>query len=201
MADYTKTAARTLIAHQAVTHPGFVLGSEVDVSALIAAGIFLYHGYTEAVANTNPGTFYIQGSPLAAGDDEWMDIVSFTANTDTPADETLGGTEAIGSKSMGVAATAGFTAGDLIYIHDVGTEADSEWHRVQEIITNTSIELIDGLEVAKDVSDHIYGSAQAWFHMLDLAPLMRVRCLFMHEGTTGANVAIMAKMSTADAIE
>ena len=109
-------------------------------------------------------------------------------------------TEPIGETVLAVVATAGFVATDLLYIQDTGTLADSEWARCQEIVANTSINLIDGLTTQKDSADVIWNDANVWAAQLDLTAVTRLRVVFQHEGTTGANVHVKALMVTGDSI-
>lgn len=101
---------------------------------------------------------------------------------------------------LAVAATAGFLAYDVLYIQDTGTLANSEWARCQEIVANTSINLVDGLTNAKDSSDVIWNDADIWAIDVDLTALTRLRVVFQHEGAVGANCHVKALMVTADSV-
>ena len=99
-----------------------------------------------------------------------------------------------------MAATAGFVANDILYIQDAGVVTDSEWGRCREIVTNTTIDLVDGLTNAKDTSDVIWNDADIFLCSLDLTSVGRVRVLFQHEGSVGANCHIKAQCIYGDAI-
>lgn len=198
MAIPSKTQGIAILAHQAVTHPGSVVGSAQDVTTKIAATIILFHAMVEAVANTNPGTFYVQVSGLASGNEDWATVAQFTAKDTTPDTEALTATEASGVKVLAVASTTGFVAGDIVYIQDAGNLADSEWGQLEQIVTDTSLDLLDGLTTGKDSSDVAWNDADIFVIQLDLMAVGRVRVLFQHEGGTGANVHIKGLMVTAD---
>lgn len=200
MADITKTEDIVMLAHQAVTHPATITGTEQDFADELAATIVCYHGFVEAAANTNPGTFYVLISPSSAGNEDWATAAEFTATTGTPDDETLSGAEAQGSTVLEVAATAGFAAGDHIYIQDTGVVADGEWSWVEQIVVNTSIDIIWGLANAKDNADIIYNDAEIFICQLDLTSVARVLVIFQHEGAAGANVHVKSIALTGDAI-
>ncbi len=192
------TVKTSLLSHQAITHPASVYGSAVDVSGKYAATVHLYHALVEATANTNPGAFIIQASAAASGNEDWVDLVRVDVTTDSPATEALTATEASGETVLAVAATAGFVALDDIYIQDAGTLADSEWAKVEQIVTNTSVDITDGLTTGKDASDFLWGSAERFAFSFDLRSVARLRVIFMHEGGTGANCHIDANMTTHD---
>lgn len=195
----SKTVGTSVIAHQAVTHPGTVVGSAQDVSTKFAASLFLDHALVEAAANTNAPTWLVQVSAESSGNEDWLTIVQLQLNeTGTPATEAMTATEAAAETVMAVASTTGFVAMDTIYLQDTGTLADSEWNLVQEIVTNTSINLLDGLTNGKDSSDVIWGEAERNIIHLDLTSIARVRVVYMHEGAVGANAHIRATMTTFD---
>ena len=76
--------------------------------------------------------------------------------------------------------------------------ADSEWAKIQRIVLNTSIDIVDGLTNAKDTADVIFNEAEIFTAQLDLSSVGRVRVLFMHEGVVGANSAVKVLMTTGD---
>ena len=199
MATITKTYGVAL-AHQLITHPATVAGSVIDVSTILGATVLMYHGFIEATANTNPGSFIVQISGASSGDEDWADIGEFPAVTGTPDDEALTASEPAAEKVLAVASTAGFAAGDKVYIQDAGTVADGEWGMVEQIVTNTSIDLVSGLTNAKDSSDFIFNNAQRFSMYVDCTAVGRIRVIFMHEGATGADVHIKAQVVRGDSI-
>lgn len=200
MATITKTVGTAVLSHQAVTHPDTVKGSAQEVSTKLAATIICFHASVEATANTNPGSFLIQVSGASSGDEDWATIVQFTAMVSTADTENMTATEPVAEVAMAVASTTGFVAGDNLYIQDTGTLGDSEWAKCQEIVSNTSINLIDGLTNQKDSSDVIWNDAEIFVAQIDLTAVSRLRVVFQHEGATGANVHVKALMITGDSI-
>jgi hypothetical protein len=194
----TKTAGTSLLTHQAVTHPDTVKGSATDVSTKMGATVFLFHASVEAAANTNSGIFRIEGSASGSGDEDWVPLYQVAATVSTADTEAMTATEPSGETVLACASTTGFVAGDVLYIQDTGTLADSEWARCQEIVSNTSINLVDGLTTGKDSSDVIWNDADTWAIYIDLSAITRVRVVFQHEGATGANCHVMAMMVSLD---
>ena len=202
MATITKTQGTVILSHQLVTHPASVYGSAQDVSTKLGATILMYAGFIEAAANTDPGSFIVQVSAASSGNEDWVDVATFTVGeTGTPAIENLTATEASGETVLAIASTTGFVALDDIYIEDVNTLADSEWAKVQEIDgAPVSVVRTDGLTTGKDTSDNIYGSAERFSLYLDLTAVGRLRVIFMHEGAAGADMHVKALMVTGDSI-
>jgi hypothetical protein len=200
MASYSKTAGTSVLTHQAVTHPDTVKGSAQDVSTKLAATILMFHASVEAAANTNGGLFLVQVSGSASGDEDWATIAQFQAQATTADTEAMTATEPAAETVLACASTTGFVANDILYIQDTGTLADSEWGRCQEIVSNTSINLIDGLTNGKDSSDVIWNDAEIFTAQIDLEGVTRLRVVFQHEGATGANCHVKALMVTGDSI-
>jgi len=189
MATISKSYAVAL-AHQAVNHPATVVGSALDVSTKFAVTLVLFHASVEAVANTNPGKFLVQISGAASGNEDWVTAYEFDATVSTADTEAMTATEPIGETALAVAATAGFAANDLLYIQDSSVIADGEWGRCREIVTDSTINLVDGLTNAKDSADVIWNDADVWTCSIDLMAIGRVRVVFQHEGAVGANCHI-----------
>jgi len=196
-----KTDSVEVLAHQAATHPTTIVGSAIDCRTKRAATIFLYHGYVEATADTNPGSFKVQVRP-DAGDgtatEHWITVATLTAKGTTPDTEAMTATEPVAETVMAVASTTGFAVGDELYIQDTGTLADSEWATERTQVTNTSITLEDGLTNQKDSSDVIWNDASRFVVSLNLESVESFRVIWSHEGATGANGHIKAIAITHD---
>jgi len=184
------TSGIEILAHQAVEHPATVKGNEYDVTEYTHITFGLFHASVEATANTNPGKFQIQVSCAGGGCEDWMTVYEFDATISTADTEAMLATEPVGETDLSVAATADFVANDVLYIQDASVVADSEWGRCQEIVTDTTINLVDGLANAKDSADVIWNDADQFACSLDVSTIGRIRVLFMHEGATGANCHI-----------
>lgn len=184
-----------------MTHPTTVVGSAIDCRTKRAAVIQMYHGYVEATADTNPGSFKVQVRP-DPGDgtvtEHWATVATFTAKGTTPDTEAMTATEPAGETTLAVASTTGFAVDDLLYIQDTGTLADSEWAECKTFVSNTNIQLIDGLTTQKDSADVIWNDASRFVCALDLNGIESFRVVWSHEGATGANGHIKAIATTYD---
>ena len=192
MATFTRNAGVVFLAHQAATHPVTLVGADQDASSAIGLEIVCFHALVEAVANTNPGSFLVQGSPSTSGDDDWATQAQFTPLITTPDSELLSGVEAIGSTVLDVASTVGFAAGQLLYIQDAGVLTDSEWRLCESVNAGVSVDIVDGLTNAKDASDTIWNDAEVFTFRLTTNVLPRYRVIFQHEGAVAANAHVKA---------
>lgn len=199
MAALSKTAGVVVLAHQAVTHPATVVGTAQDVSTKFAATVLLFHSSIEATANTNPGKFLVQVSGSATGNEDWATVYEFDATISTADNEAMTATEPVGETVLAVSNTSGFASYDKLYIQH-STLASSEWGLCQEIVTNTSIDLVDGLTNEQTSSSVIWNDVDIWAVQLDLTAVTRIRVNFQHEGATGANCHIKALGITSDSI-
>lgn len=205
MADFTQTKS-TIIAHQGVTNPGSVEGSPVDVRAALSLKITLRHAYVEAV---DPGgiepEFHVMASDdqtASPPDESWYKVKTLKATDPgaAPATEAMTATEPIAETVLAVASTTGFSAGDDIYVQDAGTEADSEWHLVQQIVANTSVDIFMGLTAAKDSADFLWGSAQTFKVPLN-GDIGHVVVHYSNEGASAPNTAVFVEVVVNTAIE
>lgn len=197
----TKTDSVEALAHQAATHPTTIVGSAINCRTKRGATIFLYHGYVEAAADTNPGKFLVQVRPDAgegSTTEHWVTIAEIMARGTTPDTEAMTATEPIGETVLAVSSTTGFAVGDELYIQDTGTLADSEWATCKTFVTNTSVNLIDGLTVQKDSADVIWNDATKAVVQLDLNGIESFRVVWTHEGASGANSHVKALAITYD---
>jgi hypothetical protein len=183
--------------HQAATHPTTIIGELIDARTKRAAILFLFHGYVEATADTNPGKFLVQVRP-DAGDaastvaEHWITVVELAAKGTNPDTEAMTATEPAGETVLACASTTGFAVEDELYIQDTGTLADSEWAKCKTFVTNTSVNLIDGLTTQKDNADVIWNDASKFVVSLDLNGIESFRVVWQHEGATGANGHVKA---------
>ena len=191
MADFTQAKSTTL-SHQAVTHPNSIEGTEVNVATFLECLVVMKHALIEATANTNPGTFRIFGSLDASGDDAWFHIMDIDVTTATAATEAMTATEPIAETVLAVASTTGFVAKDNIYVQDTSVEADSEWHTIDKIVANTSIDIMLGLTTQKDSADVIWGSAQTF--KFPFGSLGHINVYYSNEGASAPNTAVLVEV-------
>ena len=201
MATISKTADIAILAHQAVTHPATVVGSPQDVGTKFAAKITLFHAAVEAaVENTNPGRFLVQTSASATGDEDWSTEYEFDATISTADTEAISGDEAAGQTVIGVADVASFVSRDKLYIQDTTVVIDGEWNFCSRVVAATSIDLVSGLTNAKDNADVVWNDADIFTCWMDLTAVTRLRVVFLHQGTAGANCHVKGLMVTGDSI-
>ena len=197
-----KTPNVAVLTHAAVTHPTTIVGSAINVATKRAALIFMWHGYIEAAADTNPGKFKVQVTSDPGGSEtseHWVTVAEYLAQGTTPPSEAMTATEAAAETVLAVASTTGFAAEDLVYIQDTTTLAASEWNEIQEIVSNTSIDILSpGLVTQKDNADVIFGDASAVVCALNLEGVEAFRVIWSHEGATGANGHVKAEAVTYD---
>lgn len=199
-----KTDSGVALAHQAATHPTTIVGSAINCATKMAVDIYLFHGYVEATADTNPGTFLVQKRPndgAGSVNEDWITVYELSAMGTTPDTEAMTATEPVGETTLACASTAGFAVRDELYIQDTGTLADSEWATCKTFVSNTNIQLIDGLTTQKDNADVIWNDATKRHIQLNMEAGESFRVVWTHEGATGANGHVKALYSTHDSDE
>ncbi len=195
MAKNTVTAIEDLIAHQRTPHgTGIsVIGAARLVPAgSIAARIWVYHGFTEATINTNPGTFLIQTRGEAVND-QWATVLPIGTFGGTPATSDLTATEPIGETALAITSSAAFAALDYIYITDATDDENDEWHTISEIGSGTNITLAEGLVFEKESGDDAFTGAQMIPLEISLRGVFEYRAIYVHQGAIAADTAIWVR--------
>lgn len=192
MADITQSATQTIISHQALTHPNMLEGTPVAVATYLSGVITVRIANVETTANATGVMVWIQGSFETSGDDAWFDLVTFDGSTTAAETEAMTATEPVAETVMACASTTNLTVSDLIYLQDASVVADSEWHKIVKVVTNTSITIAYGLANEKDSSDFIWTEADVFTAWINCEGLKRVNVLVIHEAATGANLHVLA---------
>lgn len=196
-----KTDSVDVLSHQSVVHPTTVVGSSINASTKRSVTLMLFHGYVEATADTNPGKFLVQVRPddgAGSVNEHWTTVVELPAKGTSPDTEAMTATEPAGETVLACASTTGFAVEDELYIQDTGTLADSEWAKCRTFVSNTSINLVDGLTTQKDSADVIWNDSSRYIVHLNLESIESFRVVWTHEGATGANGHIKVIGTTHD---
>jgi len=201
MADYTQ-AQSELLAHQELTHPGHIVGADVNVATMLSGVVHIWQGKIETTADLTAGLDFIeiQASPDASGN-LWQTIGKYVPSGTAATDTAFDAGEDIGQTVLSVATTAGKTTGGLIYIVDATGIAQSEWAEVATVVTDDTVTVVDGLVVAKTTDDHIYTQASRWAQYVDLSGYLRLRVVVQHYGATGSDWRVYAVLEAATDFE
>ncbi|NMQ05262.1 hypothetical protein E4Q08_08260 [Candidatus Accumulibacter phosphatis] len=197
-----KTAGSVLLAHTQCATATITVGSAVDVSTKLGpATAYVKMGRTIANALTNNVRFRIDGSAKTSGNDEWAPLYEWqSANGSTAASKTTLNDAACdaGDTSFTLTSATGFTAGDLVYLRETGTPANSEWCRAKSTSSNTlSLEeaLTRGHTNGIDVTD----LAEVFAIPFDVSGQVRVRLVVdTASAASGQTVDCIAWLVTAD---
>lgn len=196
-----KTAGTVLLAHTQQATGVVTVGGAIDVATKVGpATAFIKMGRTVAAALTNNVKFRLEGSAKASGNDEWVPIYEFASGNGTTAASatTLNGATTAGNATSLLTSGTGFTAGDLVYIRETGTPANSEWSRIatQSVATSTWEEV--------QTRNHSTGVAVTDFAEMfqvsvDIAALTRIRLVVdSASAASGQTVDVIAWLVTAD---
>lgn len=197
-----KTAAQTLLAHTQQATATVTRGSAIDVSSKIAIRYYIAMGRTVATALTNEVLFRFEASPETSGNDNWLPIFQFTSvNGKTAASSTTINDASVSAAdtSFVVTSATGLAAGDILYLRETGTPADSEWVRVDsmsgttvncEALTRNHTNGINVADLAEFFSDSI-----------DCSDIVRLRLVVnTAANASGQTVDIQAWYTTLDSL-
>lgn len=197
-----KTAGTALLAYTIQPTATVTIGSAVDVSTKLGpATVLVKIGRTAATALSNQVKFRIEMSAKATGNDEWYPIHEWaTASATTGATSTTlnDATVAIGDTTFTVTSGTGIVAGDIIFLRETVTPANSEWARVESVSTN-DITLEEPLTRAHTDAINVADLGEMFAVSVDLSRATRIRLIVdTASAVSGVDVAVIAWLVTAD---
>lgn len=198
MASITKTQGISLITLQAVAADTVVKSSAQDVSSKLAAAVFVHLGRDDTGGNlVAPVEIRVEASAKSSGDDQWFPLVTLRSNKTVPVSEVLTGTIATNTSTLTMADTTGFAVGQVVFIKN-STLANSEFHRLKDVVTNANVKIIDNLSHAQTGAT-IYTQAEMFVAQVDLTSIGRIR-LVVDASNTGRSIVVEGFMVTGDSI-
>ena len=165
------------------------ISSEVDVSAKDRIGVNVWVGKDHTSAFAAGFDVVLQGrrNTAAGAAAHWVDLMPLGfVPTTLSEDQALMATEPAAETVIAVSSTTNLAVGDLILIKDTIAEADSEFSEIVVVTTDSSVTLMDGLEIGKDSSDTIYDRAKRFHGSVSLKDVEAVRlvCKSWNTGQT-----------------
>jgi hypothetical protein len=211
VSTYTKTASVELLATQLLTvdangstAPATAISAAQDVSTKIAATVYVRFGRAQTTALAAGCRFRIEGSSeTGAVNDFWWPIYEWASSTAAAESEAIATANAAsGQKVIQMASTTNLVAGDIIFIYESGTVANSEWARINAVTATPSILVEDNLTRTHNIGVTIYDQAEMWAIPVDLAGVVRLRLVVdFQTGQTDTHVACVgAEMVTLDSV-
>lgn len=199
----TKTAAQALLAHTQLATATQAIGSAVDVSTKVGpATAMVKIGRTVGTALGANLSFRLEGSAKTSGNDEWYPIYEWaTANGTTAANASTVNDAAFnaGDTTFVITSATGITGGDLMYLRETGTPANSEWVRVGSV-SGTTITLEEACTRNHTNGITTTDLAEMFSIPVDLAGHTRIRLVVNANNVTatGQTVDVIAWLVTAD---
>src|SRR5258708_7211857 len=203
MATISKTQGTSVLSLQSLASNSELISSAIDVSTKLAGVVFIHFGRRTGGA-LNEGVFIrVEGSAQSSGDGHWYPLAQFQTQAGAVTSQAVSGTCNSGQNVVAMTSTTGMSAdplasqGHIVYI-DNGTIANSEWHRVKTVTTNTSITLEDNL-VHAQTSSTVFPNGEMYVASLDFTAVGRIRVV-VNANNTGQAIAIEVELVTGDSI-
>jgi len=199
----TKTAAQALLAHTQLATATQAMGTAVDVSTKVGpATAIVKMGRTVSTALGAQLAFRLEGSAKTSGNDEWVPIYEWTSANGTTACNASTVNDAsfnAADTSFTITSATGITGGDLLYLRETGTPANSEWVRVGSV-SGTTITLEEACTRSHTNGITTTDLAEMWAIPIDISGQVRVRLVVNSNNitATGQTVDVIAWLVTAD---
>ncbi len=197
MAAPAKTVATSLLTLQTIATAVSVAGTVIDVSTKFAGCAYVHFGRTVTTALTAPCSFRIDASSKASLDAQWYPLYQWYSDVTVAVVPTATAGSA-GAASITLTNT-GFVVGDRLFCKN-GTLGNSEFVRVNTLVSTTGVTLEDNLVNAQTTSV-CANKAEWWAIPLDFAGVGRIRLVVSAAtGPTGVTVVAEGWLTTLDTI-
>ena len=199
-----KTQGTALLAHTQQATAVVTLGAAIDVSGKFGAQIHVKLGRTIGSALTNEVLFRLEASAKSSANDEWYPIYTWTsASGKTTANSTTVSDAAFnaGDTTFVIASATGITAGDILYVRETGTPANSEWVRVASMSgTTVTVEEAVTRSHTNGIAVTDYGEMFS-FEVPNITSIGRIRLVVdSASSASGQTVDVIAWMTTLDSL-
>lgn len=199
MAILTKTAGLPLLPWADVATGSVNVGTALDVSARLAAGVFVRLARRSGSAfSTGWPNVRIEASAQAGSSDGWTPLFVFQPPAGASiANTTLSGAVSAGATSCNVSSATNLAAGDLVYLGDA---ASANWELVRvRSVGGSTIQFEEPCAFAHASGSAVTDQAEAIYVQLDLSTVVRLRAV-VDNASGGQTVAVQVLCTTADAI-
>jgi hypothetical protein len=198
----TKTAAGVLLALTQQATAVITIGSAIDVSTKVGPAVAIVKmGRTVATALTAQVKFRLEGSAKTSGNDEWVPIYEWTSTSGTTASSSSTVNDAsfnAADTSFTITSATGIAAGDILYLRETGTPANSEWCRVASV-SGTTITLEEAITRNHTNGITVSDLGEMYMIPLDIAGHVRVRLVVdTASAASGQTVDVIGWLVTAD---
>lgn len=200
VSNLAKTVGTTLLARQAVSSGSIVVGNSIDVSALFAARVVINCLRTSTTALTNQLRFVLEGSAATAGDEQWFTIYELLTSTlkNAGVTSTVDAFYASGGAVIGVVSSAGFVAGDLIFVNDANAELMQLKSVATQVLTPYNL-----TARSHNTGANVFSGCERLNWTEDLRTVKRVRLIVdgLTQGVSGTSITVEAFLITLDSVQ
>lgn len=191
-----KTIQTELLASSAIAASVMVKSSELSLTGMRQATIFIDHGRATTVAfGAAGGTNYlIQTSEKAAGNDTWRTVSTFVASSAAASSALSSGAVAAAQTSIIILSSTAFVVNDLImWANTAAPSVSTEWARVGTVTGTASFTVIDGMTNAQGSTVVITNQAEHFVTTVDVGSLTRVRVVV--NNTCGTSAIVRSRIA------
>jgi hypothetical protein len=185
-----KTIASELVTLQQVNANTNLISSILSVPNDIFATVFIDFAPLTTNAPSLGTEFRIELSQQATGNSTWRAVPGGTFRTGTTAATTFTtGTEAAGSTVIETNPTPAWNVNDVIFFKNA-TLALGEWARVANIVTNVSVDIVDGITNSQNAAP-VFDKAEQFIAVVDMTSATRLRVACANNlHTNSYNIAV-----------
>ena len=191
----TETIQTELYAAASLAASSQALSSVISLIGIKQATFFIDHGRAATGAFGTNGTEYrIEGSQKAAGNDTWVPLVSYLAQSAVAMSAAASGNHAAGAGTITILSGTATAAGSLLFWANTASAGSSEWLKVTAITGTASFNIQDALTNAQSAAVSIYSQAERIPLSLNVESITRARVV-INNNASGTTQAIYSRIA------
>ena len=192
----TKTIETEMMAIRSVAASTLVASTVLALSGVKQATFFIDHGRASSAAfGTQGPEYWLQASQKAAGNDTWVNLATFTA--ESTACLAVAASADVAAAATTIVITSGTSipsAGNIVFWANTVAATASEWMRCVGVTGTANFLILDGLTNAQDSDTNIFTRAERFTVTVDCSSLTRARVV-VQNNASGTTLAIYSRVA------
>jgi hypothetical protein len=191
----TETIQTEMMATRSVAASSIVASTILSLVGVKQATFFIDHGRSSSAAfGTQGPEYWLQASQKAAGNDTWVNLATFTA--ESTACLAVAASADVAAAATTIVITSGTSipsAGNIVFWANTVAATASEWMRCVGVTGTANFLILDGLTNAQDSDTNIFTRGERWTVTVDCASITRARVVVANT-MSGTTLAIYSRV-------
>lgn len=192
----TKTVETEMMATRSVAASTVVASTVLALTGVKKATFFIDHGRTSSANFGTQGPEYLlQASQKAAGNDTWVTLATFTA--ESTACLAVAASADVAAAATTIVITSGTSipsSGNIVFWANTVAATASEWMRCVGVTGTANFLILDGLTNGQDSDTNIFTRGERFTVTVDVSSITRARVV-VNNNASGTTLAIYSRVA------